>query len=207
MLKAVVFDIDGVLAQVRMADMKQYKRMLHAAGYAVPEDEKIATVVHLPLWEGVKQLLGIDDYDEITRVRDILLEPNATQANLVMYPKNIRAVLEALAKRYRLGIVTGRFKSGVVDFFDAHHVEHLFEQVVTYEDTKAHKPDPEPLLLILQRLDLSPDEVLYVGDMEYDVLAAKNAGMRCVQVSSVPSPDATVHITDIDQLAGAIDAL
>jgi HAD superfamily hydrolase (TIGR01509 family) len=52
---------------------------------------------------------------------------------------------------------------------------HL-DVLVTMEDTVVHKPDPEPLLLAVNRLGATPDQAVYVGDAIVDVQAARNAG-------------------------------
>jgi pyrophosphatase PpaX len=51
------------------------------------------------------------------------------------------------------------------------------------EDTVLHKPDPEPLLLAVNRLGATPDQAVYVGDAIVDVQAARNAGMAAVAVT------------------------
>lgn len=60
--------------------------------------------------------------------------------------------------------------------------------LITREDAKP-KPDPEALLHICQRWELSPKRCIYVGDYHYDLDAAANAGMRsCLYTGSHASP-------------------
>jgi pyrophosphatase PpaX len=85
-------------------------------------------------------------------------------------------------------------------------IEHLFETVVGGDETKKHKPDPEPLLLALERLGAAPDDAVYVGDAPFDVKAAKAAGLYSVGVSwggihgrerlEAEKPDALVDTTE-----------
>ncbi|HZM52580.1 MAG TPA: HAD-IA family hydrolase, partial [Vicinamibacteria bacterium] len=58
----------------------------------------------------------------------------------------------------------------------------LFEVLVCAEDTVRRKPDPEPLLLALQRMRLAPAEAVYVGDSPEDVQMAQTAGVRTVGI-------------------------
>ena len=62
---------------------------------------------------------------------------------------------------------------GILNYFDHH---------ITRDDVAVSKPSPEGLLKSLTRLNLRPDEVLFVGDTENDVLAAENAGVASVYV-------------------------
>ena len=48
---------------------------------------------------------------------------------------------------------------------------------ILVEDTTHHKPHPEPILKCLERMGLSPEEVIYIGDAPTDLLAAQNAGV------------------------------
>ena len=60
---------------------------------------------------------------------------------------------------------------------------HFFDTVVGGDETERHKPDPEPLLLGLERLGAEPGEAAYVGDSPYDMRAARAAGMHAVGVT------------------------
>jgi pyrophosphatase PpaX len=62
-------------------------------------------------------------------------------------------------------------------------IERWFDVVVTCDDTAAHKPDPEPILLALERLGVRPEDAAYVGDSPFDVGAARAAGVFAVAVS------------------------
>jgi pyrophosphatase PpaX len=83
----------------------------------------------------------------------------------------------------RLGIVTAKRRATVELAFRVLPIEHLFETVVGGDETKAHKPDPEPLLLAAERLNVDPKDCAYVGDSPFDIRAAKAAGMFAVAVT------------------------
>ena len=67
-----------------------------------------------------------------------------------------------------------------IDRFPA--LRDCFDVVVAYEDTERHKPDPEPVLAALEKLQATPAEAAYVGDSPFDVRAAKAAGVFAVAV-------------------------
>jgi pyrophosphatase PpaX len=75
-------------------------------------------------------------------------------------------------------------------------VAGLAEPVVALEDTERHKPHPDPLLEAIRRLDVTADNVVYVGDAVWDVLASKAAGVSSVAVTwgaGVPSELRDAH--------------
>lgn len=91
------------------------------------------------------------------------------------------AALERLKRDYRLAIISNTDD----DLFagTARHLKVGFDQVVTAEQAKAYKPSPAPFLLALERLRLSPDRVLHVGQSVYhDVIPAKSLGMATALV-------------------------
>ena len=62
-------------------------------------------------------------------------------------------------------------------------LRRFFEVTVAAEDTERHKPNPEPLLLALDRLGTAGDDAVYVGDSPFDVRAAKAAGIGSIAVT------------------------
>lgn len=62
-------------------------------------------------------------------------------------------------------------------------IERFFEVVVGGDGTGRRKPDPQPLLVALDRLGARADDSAYVGDAPFDVLAAKAAGLFSVAVT------------------------
>ena len=77
------------------------------------------------------------------------------------------------AKRHRtVGLALARFPA----------LASAFDVVVGFEDTERHKPDPEPVLLAVERLGGSPEDAVYVGDSPFDIAAAKAAGVFAVAV-------------------------
>src|SRR3989442_1520305 len=74
------------------------------------------------------------------------------------------------------------------DIMRALEFDHLFAEVLGPNDVERPKPDPEMLEIIIMRIGLSPEEVVYVGDMPLDVEVGRRAG---VAVFAVPTGSAT----------------
>ncbi len=89
--------------------------------------------------------------------------------------------LEKLKAKYKLAIISNTDD----DLFagTARHLKIEFDEVITAEQAKAYKPAEAPFRIALQRLGMSPERVLHVGQSVYhDVLPAKSLGMAAVLV-------------------------
>ena len=128
------------------------------------------------------------------------------EASLVRYP-HVHVTLMALAKDgFRLGVVSdapGREAWLRLCYLNLHH---MFEAVVTFDDTGVHKPAPEPFEAVCNLLGVVPAESLMVGDWpERDLQGAARLGMRTAfarygNSHGVTSSDADYTLDKIDQL-------
>lgn len=81
----------------------------------------------------------------------------------VMEP-DVNEVLTVLARNYRLAVITNGFVSAQLPRMQAAGIEHFFEEVVVSEAIGFAKPSPEIFQYTLSKLELTPPQVLYVGD-------------------------------------------
>ena len=81
-----------------------------------------------------------------------------------------------------MGIVTSRTRESAQRYMDMFGIDGYFEAMVTCEDTDIHKPNPEPILLCLEKMGITGEEALMVGDSPFDIKCANNAGVKSVLV-------------------------
>lgn len=102
------------------------------------------------------------------------------------FPETL-TVLEKLAKKFRLGIITntqGQKNTGNHRIAIFPGIENFFETIIIAgESGIPPKPSPEPFLLCLKKMDLKPSEAIYVGDdFQKDINGAFNVGMHPVWI-------------------------
>ena len=200
----VLFDLDGTVIDsgaIILASMRHAAR--EVLGVEVP-DEQLMAAVGGPGLEAQMQALSPDRADELVTVYRAHNEP--LHDELVCCAGMDEVLVQLKDEGRRLGIVTAKRRQTVELAFAQIPIEHLFETVVGGDETKKHKPDPEPLLLALERLGAAPDDAVYVGDAPFDVKAAKAAGLYSVGVSwggihgrervEAEEPDALVDTTE-----------
>ena len=95
----------------------------------------------------------------------------------VMEP-DVNEVLTAFAGSYRLAVITNGFVSAQIPRMQAAGIEHFFEEVVVSEAIGFNKPSPEIFHHALSRLNLTPAQVLYIGDsLKHDYAGATQVKM------------------------------
>jgi pyrophosphatase PpaX len=177
----VLFDLDGTVIDsgaIILASMRHAAK--EVLGAEVP-DEALMGAVGGPGLEAQMRELAPDRVDELVSVYRAHNEP--LHDGLVCCAGIDDVLVRLEDEGRRLGIVTAKRRATVELAFAPVPVAHLFETIVGGDETKRHKPDPEPLLLALERLDSRPEDAAYVGDAPFDVKAAKSAGLFSVAVT------------------------
>lgn len=179
MISAVIFDIDGVLIDSFDANLTFYQDLFVYAGYKPISREAFLTMNHMTMMEVIRNVTGLKNEDEVKKIWQM------GKDKVIQYPYELITATEGmektiigLSKKYILAIVTSRLRGSVTRLPQLAHLETYFQTIVYFEDTKKHKPNPEPLLLATEKLRVDPKACVYVGDTESDMQAAHAAGMR-----------------------------
>jgi len=100
------------------------------------------------------------------------------------YPGAVEAVAALGASGTRLAVVTSKRRTIAERTMERCGLAGRFELLVSADDVEHGKPDPEPVLLALERLGLSEEaaQVLFVGDSPWDMKAGRAAGTRTAAV-------------------------
>jgi HAD superfamily hydrolase (TIGR01549 family) len=175
-IKAIIFDIDGVLADSRGAVVQNTRELLSEYGFAV-ETGKIEKMSSAHSAETVLTTLvpslGADDA-LLRRMLTRLSKITAKNLHLVRESELARHV-PLLSKKYLLAAASNR-KTSARMVLEKLGLEQYFKVVVTSADAPP-KPDPGMITLALERLGVSASEAVFVGDNKEDELAGKAAGV------------------------------
>ena len=186
MIKVVIFDFDGVLADSNEAWADIFDRASKAAGvkknityddikehYGKPYTE-IFRNAHPKLKDG--------DVLELMYKNFIELATSDEFADSLTTFRGLKNTLGKLKKRRWLAVGSGNSKHLLNRFLSKLGLSKYFDLVVSSDDVKKGKPNPEMLLKIIKHFHVTPKEALYVGDSTSDIIAAKRAKMKSVAV-------------------------
>lgn len=185
MTKLVVFDVDGTLADTDLLLTITWLKLFDKYGYReVPTVRRIASYSGPPLRFSLKKEFPDIPLEESYK---LFQEVSATLYDeyLVGYPGQEKLFKRLKEKGYLIAINTNKRRNVCLEVLEKLKLSQYVDEVVAGGDAKA-KPDPEGLLLLLSKFDLKPEEALYVGDSEYDVLTARNAKVPCMIVNWGP---------------------
>lgn len=176
-IRGIIFDCDGVLFESRRANLVFYNTILDLMGepQVAETDQLRSHLCHTAASPQVfAELLGAERVAEaLALAREIdyrkfipWMDPEPGMAD----------ALAQLAECYPLAVATNRGDS-MPQILEHFFLAGYFRTVVTSRDVSLPKPAPDMLFEAARRLELRPDELLFVGDSELDQAAARAAGM------------------------------
>ncbi len=224
MIKAIIFDLDNTL----MDFVKMKENSIDAAvdamidsGLTRSREDIRKKIFDIYDREGIehqrvfdqflKEELGHVDYRMLAAA--VVAYRRARDSALVLYPHVHMTLVELVKRGIKLAVVTDAQSLQAWLRLCYLQLHHVFDHVVTYEDTGKLKPSPAPFLRALDLLGVRADSALMVGDWpERDMVGASKLGMITV-FARYGDTFGTVHsgadyeVTDIIQLLAIIDEL
>lgn len=192
MINAIIFDLDNTLLD--FVKMKQFAvkaaiTAMNEAGLDQDEDLAYNDILDLYMKKGWENQQVFDDYlrqinGEVSNkilAAGIVSYRRAREATLLVYPNVNKTLIELIKMGIKLAVVSDAPSREAWMRLYYLNLHHVFDPVVTYDDTNTRKPSPKPFQLALQKLNINADEALMIGDWpERDVIGAKQIGMKTV---------------------------
>lgn len=183
MIRYLVFDFDGTLADSTEGIIKTTRATFARMGLPMPEDRDVRQGIGLPL-RGALRTAGIPE-DRIEEGADIYHEVfyEVAPKHIVLFP-GAKEALEGLASRgYRMAIATSRSEHSLVMLLGEHGIAQYFEVLGSVGCVDNPKPAPDIVLWVLGRMGATPDQTLVIGDTVYDIQMGKAAGCSTCAVT------------------------
>jgi pyrophosphatase PpaX len=177
----VLFDLDGTVVDsggIILASMRYATRTVLGREIS---DEALMAAVGGPGLEHQMRAFGPEHVEELIRVYREHNEPLHHELRVCVGMDDVLVALKEQGRK--LGIVSAKRRRTVELAFARVEVGHLFDVVVGGDEHERQKPEPDLLLLALERLGADPATAAYVGDSPFDMQAAKAAGMHAVGVT------------------------
>ena len=192
MIKAIIFDLDNTLLD--FVKMKQFavKAAITAmieAGLNVDEEKAYKDIFDLYVSKGWENQQVFDDYlnQTVGNVSNKILAAGivsyrrAREATLLVYPNVNKTLIELIKMGIQLSVVSDAPSREAWMRLYYLNLHHVFDPVLTFDDTGVRKPSPKPFEMALENMKSAPDEVLMIGDWpDRDVVGAKQIGIKTI---------------------------
>ena len=173
-LRAVVFDLDGTL-------LDSLPLVLAAISHALePFGPRPTMEIFAKLGGPPERFLAtlLDDLGNVPSALARMEAYHHENAHLIQPYQGVGGLLETLRRGgLMIALWTGRDRATTDALLRAHNLERYFATVVCGDDLPTHKPDPEGLREIMRRLSVEPQDCLFVGDADVDVLGGVGCGV------------------------------
>ncbi len=177
--RAVVFDLDGTLVDSMPMVMRAFAHALEPFLPAMSEAELFARLGAPPL-RMFQDTLG--DEAKAAEAMSRMLQYGRTHWHLIQPFAGMHETLtQVRGAGLDLALWTGRDRASTQTILNEHQFSGLRE-VMCGDDLRTHKPHPEGLRTIMDRLALTAGETLYVGDADVDVMAGADLGVPVILI-------------------------
>ncbi len=192
MVSAVIFDLDNTLVDFMLMKRQAIDAAIHAmrdAGLKLSTEEIRRRIDKIYKERGIEFQSVFDEllYGEFRKLdykilsAGVIAYRRAREAALVPYPHVTMTLIELSKMHMKLGVVSDAPAKEAWLRLCYLNLHHIFDAVVTYDDTGVRKPNPEPFRKVLKMLHVPAKEAMMVGDWaERDVLGAAQLGMKTV---------------------------
>lgn len=203
MAYGVIFDFDGVMADSMKLLARVEAAVLKEFGVEVSTEEIMSRFagytdrdffVHYIEKHG----LGVS-WVELSRQKALLVNQRRLEIEPVDGALDLISLL--FDHGFLLAIGSGSSKAYVQSFLQRYELERFFSAVVTADDVRRGKPDPETFLQAADQLGLSPSACTVIEDGTAGMVAARAAGMRCIGLQSAPNGPADRLVSSLSELS------
>lgn len=195
MIKAVIFDFDGVIADSEPLHLRAFQKTVGTLGLGLSAadyysrylayDDK--TFFRKFLEDNEQQVTG-QEIERLVREKGVCFEETIRE-DIRIFP-GVVEFLETIQGKFHIAIGSGALREEINLILKLKDISEFFDFVIGADDTEKTKPSPEVYLRCLEKLrrdydgTITADQCVVFEDSPHGVLAAKRAGMKCVGITN-----------------------
>ena len=199
MIRALIFDFNGVLANDDPIHMEALRQAAKEEGLSFTDEEYLDKYLPLNDWDCFKTLFAEHGRPLSPSRLDELIRSKSTYYFRAIAEKNVLfaeagAAVRAAASRCVVAIASGARIQEIRHILAQGGLDNCFSSIIAAEDVQFGKPHPEPFLRAHERLQerdrsLEPGQCVAVEDSIGGIQSAHGAGMRCLAIAHSYGPD------------------
>jgi len=209
MIKAVIFDMDGVIIDSEPIYLRVEMELFNKLGLTITEKDHDAFVgtTTRNMWEVLKNKFDISQsVDELVELERKSYDERLVSQKDLAPISGIIELIQSLNKiGMKLAIASSSLRSQIEIVVDLFKIRSYFLQLVSGDEVSKGKPEPDIFLLAAERLNAKPQECLVIEDSRNGVEAAKKAGMKCIGFQNPSSGRQDLSRADV--VVGGIEGI
>jgi HAD superfamily hydrolase (TIGR01509 family) len=186
MIKLIIFDLDGLLADTEKLHMKSYQMVFSDMNY------NLSSATYENHWirkgKGIVEFLSENklSFDiELIRKHKAIEYEKLVKAEAKAMP-GAENLLENLSnKKFKMALATASYYKSAITVLETLKIDKYFQFIASKESITRNKPFPDIFLYASKHFNIAPKNCLVLEDAEKGVLAAYNAGMKCIAVPNI----------------------
>ena len=204
-----IFDFDGTLMDTSGVILSTIKATIKEMGLPEKTDEECRSIIGIRTDEAGRYLYPELDISnkEFARVFRVNYDRLKAGANENTFPGVLETLAELREKGCGLAIASSRRLASLNDYLEGLGIRDWFEMVVGADSVTKGKPDPEPVLTILDALGWQPTSTLVVGDADVDIMMGNAAGCKTCAVTYGNGSTASLRAASPDYMADTFPAI
>lgn len=207
MIKAIIFDMDGVLIDAKEWHYEALNRALALFGFNISRYEHLTTFDGLPTGKKLEMLSVNDGFPRklhsfINQIKQLY---TMEIIHLTCRPNFVHeyALSQLKAQGYKLGVASNSIRATVELMMKYANLDHYLDAMLSNQDVTLPKPDPEIYLKAMEILGMAPEECLIVEDNEHGIRAARASGAHLLAVEDVNEVNYTNIMAAIAKAEGS----
>ena len=189
MINTLIFDLDGTLVNLNLKIDKLISQLQDLLGAKLESGPLLESIIS---YTKENQKLRKKAWAIIDRVE------KESITNLQIFPETISVLNEIRSKNYRLALVTLQGQKATALVLRKLTITHFFNPIITRENSHLRG---QQLELVLNDLNESKDEVLFVGDRLNDLQESQKVGINCILIRRKFNPlNGTIVIQSLSEL-------
>jgi pyrophosphatase PpaX len=183
-IKTILFDLDGTLIQTTEIILSTFRETFNRFFPHISiSDQEMTAFLGQTLFTTFGFYANTEE--EVTEIVKYYREESnkKIEKGLQAYPTALETLAYFKKKGLSVGVVTSKMREIAIYHLDLTGLLPYIDGLIGYEDSKEHKPSPEPILNALALFEAKRESTIYIGDHENDMISAKKAGVLTCAVT------------------------
>jgi beta-phosphoglucomutase-like phosphatase (HAD superfamily) len=184
MIKTIIFDFDGVVADTMNDNFTSWQWALQQHGYNSILRSDYFLLEGKDRFEIARAITGSNNYQTLSKIVESKEFYYSGNFECKLFPQMMDILLCLKSKNLKIGLVTGASRTRITKALVGNKINDFFDCIVTADDTNEHKPSPVPYLTAISMLNTIPNETIIIENAILGIESAISSGAICFGITT-----------------------